>query len=72
MRSRPHRGAPFWGLSLMPVCNRCSYKGASSSFRRSPKGGHLCRDKQGCDHDKKIRDKGWEPGPRGLSSLLRF
>ena len=47
----------------MPVCKKCGYKNASSAFRRSPKGGYLCIDKTGCSHDRKIRNKGGEPGP---------
>ena len=56
----------------MPVCNHCARMAASSEFRRSPKGGHICRDKIGCKHDRKLRKKGQEPGPRSLQELLRF
>jgi hypothetical protein len=56
----------------MPVCNHCGHRAASNEFRRSPKGGHICRDKIGCEHDRKIKAKGGNPGPRGLQSLLRF
>jgi hypothetical protein len=56
----------------MPKCNNCEYVAATSAFRRSPKGGFICRDKIGCKHDRKIRAKGQEPGPRSLQELLRF
>lgn len=56
----------------MPSCKHCSYTAATSAFRKSPKGGHVCLDKRGCAHDKKIRAAGQEPGPRSLQALLRF
>jgi hypothetical protein len=56
----------------MPTCKKCSYNGATANFRRSPKGGFICLDKQGCAHDAKVRAQGQEPGPRSLQALLRF
>jgi hypothetical protein len=56
----------------MPKCNYCETTLSSAQMRRSPKGGHICRDKVGCRHDKKLRAKGQEPGPRSLQALLRF
>lgn len=56
----------------MPTCKKCLYEGPSSYFRRSPKSGHLCIDKKGCAHDRKIRLAGGKPGPRSLQELLRF
>lgn len=56
----------------MPTCKECGYTGATSLFRRSPKDGYLCKDKIGCKHDKSIRAKGGEPGPRSLQALFRF
>jgi hypothetical protein len=56
----------------MPQCNKCAHVAATSEFRRSPKGGYICRDKDGCKHDRRLRAKGQEPGPRSLQALLRF
>ena len=56
----------------MPTCKRCGRTAATSEFRRSPKSGYLCRDKIGCEHDRKQRARGNEPGPRSLQELLRF
>jgi hypothetical protein len=56
----------------MPICKKCGYTNATSAFRKSPKGGYICRDTTGCKHDARVRAKGGEPGPRGLQSLLRF
>jgi len=56
----------------MPTCNKCGHEAATSSFRRSPKGGYLCRDKQGCAHDRRIKAQGGKPGPRSLQELMRF
>lgn len=56
----------------MPVCKHCGTTLASADMRRSPKQGWLCKDKIGCEHDRKIRRKGGDPGPRSLQSLLRF
>jgi len=56
----------------MPKCNHCGTTLATSEMRRSPKGGHICRDKDGCKHDRRIRTAGSEPGPRSLQSLLKF
>lgn len=56
----------------MPKCNHCDHVAATAEFRRSPKGGYICLDKIGCKHDRKIRAKGGDPGPRSLQELLRF
>lgn len=32
----------------MPVCNRCGVMQATAEMRRSPKRGHLCKDKPAC------------------------
>ena len=36
----------------MPSCNECGDIGASADMRRSPKGGHLCKDKAACKHKR--------------------
>jgi len=56
----------------MPSCKRCGREGPSAEFRKSPKSGFLCKDKISCDHDRRIRKKGMEPGPRSLQRMFRF
>lgn len=56
----------------MPACKHCGTVLPTGQMKRSPKGGHICRDKIGCRHDKRIRAKGGDPGPRSLQQLLRF
>ncbi len=56
----------------MPACKRCGKQGATADFRRSPKGGYLCKDKAGCDHDVRVKREGGEPGPRDLQRMFRF
>jgi hypothetical protein len=56
----------------MPQCKHCGTTLATGQMRHSPKGGYICRDKEGCRHDRKIRAQGGEPGPRSLQSLFRF
>jgi len=55
----------------MPMCYKCGTTAATSMMRRTSKG-HVCKDKIGCQHDRRIRAKGGDPGPRSLQSLLRF
>jgi len=56
----------------MPKCKHCGTTLPTAQMRKSPKGGHICRDKIGCKHDRKLRLKGQEPGPRSLQRLFRF
>lgn len=32
----------------MPTCKRCGWTAATAEMRRSPKGGHFCKDKSTC------------------------
>lgn len=41
----------------MPVCNKCGVMKASSEMRRSPKSGHLCKDKVACSRRRKEKKK---------------
>jgi len=56
----------------MPTCKRCGRVAASAEMRRSPKSGYLCKDKIGCDHDRRVKRQGADPGPRDLQKMFRF
>ncbi len=52
-------------------CARCGTVRERSELTKSG-GKYVCKDKPGCDHDKLIRDRGGDPGPRSLQNLFRF
>jgi hypothetical protein len=54
----------------MPTCKRCDRTGATSEFRRSPSGGHLCMDKPRCERDRLAGLTNWAPLDARASNAL--